>query len=1204
MTRPFDKHLDSDELDRLVSLQRTSVSGSEQLSELDLREAQRHVESCQDCSRKLRRHGFVHSEILRMRAPNPSLSTPECVGDAEWLELAAGLLPEAKTREVMKHAAQCGHCGPLLKNAAEALVDEATPGEEALLASLQSAQPEWRKNMAATLRNSVRDRQRRSSGWRRVFAWPTPAYTFAGIVAVAAVGWIGVRAFHPQSADRLLAQAYSEQRTLEVRIPGAKYAPVQAQRGAERSDFDKPQSLLKAEDLIGENLRKNPNDPVWLQARARADLLNGNYDSAIKSLQRALETQPDSPSLLTDLGSAYFVRAEFADRPIDYGNAVESFGKALTKSPDDPIALFNRALACERLFLYTQAVDDWQHYLRIDPKGDWSNDARTRLAALQEKIKQHEKSENEPLLTPEEIAKAGTDDLGVREKIDRRVEDYLNVAVLDWLPNAYPTTRQESENQSSDARTSLTILADIAVQKHGDRWLADLVASGPSANFALAVEHLSAALKANEAGDNVAAGKHAAEAAKKFDLVASEAGGLRAKIEYVFASEDAKNGTECRAAAREAYPRLRSHSYRWLSAQFFIELGGCKWLVGDLGGAGEALGEASLEAQASGYGVIFLRTQDHLSILKSTLGDLPSAWAVNHAALARFWSGRYPAMRGYNLYFGCSEFARSRRQPLLQLSAWRDGLALSDSLQDTLIRAMAHSLMANAAVSAGQASLAEKEFARASELFAAAPQIKSTRIGAVEARSRLAEVETLAGLPQQAVLGLRELESQVSELKDNYLSILFFTALGDALSEVGDDKQAEFALRAAVEAAEVELRSVDDQGSRLRWSEQTSKAYRDFVQLQLRRGNAQGALETWEWYRGASQRLLRRPAGALMPIDLEPHEVALRLPNLNKQTIVSYALLPHGLATWVFDNRGVHAHWTEGETDRIEVSLKRFRVRCADPKSDEIDLRRSSRDLYDVLVAPIQPYLTADRTIVVEPDGSIEGIAYEALIDPQNRYLGDRGPIVSSPGIYYRQNPHVTDAITAKSRTLVAAVPTSNAAESPLPDVVPEGEMVASNFRAARLLTGSEANLSAVAAQLPKVSVFHFAGHALSGPQRSGLLLSDMLFESDSLKPRSLSSMQLAVFSACDTQDISTEGVYNADSMVRALLRDGVPNVVASRWNVDSASTRHFMSLFYQALLNGNSVAESIHRAQIGLRSVPGMAHPYYWSAFTAFGLT
>ena len=127
MTRPFDKHLDSDELDGLVSLQETSVSGPEQLSEPALREAQRHVESCQDCSRKLQRHKFVHSEILRMRVPNPSPPTPECMGDAEWLEVAAGLLPEAKTRELMKHAAQCGHCGPLLKNAAESIADEATP---------------------------------------------------------------------------------------------------------------------------------------------------------------------------------------------------------------------------------------------------------------------------------------------------------------------------------------------------------------------------------------------------------------------------------------------------------------------------------------------------------------------------------------------------------------------------------------------------------------------------------------------------------------------------------------------------------------------------------------------------------------------------------------------------------------------------------------------------------------------------------------------------------------------------------------------------------------------------------------------------------------------------------------------------------------------------------------------------------------------
>lgn len=96
--------------------------------------------------------------------------------------------------------------------------------------------------------------------------------------------------------------------------------------------------------------------------------------------------------------------------------------------------------------------------------------------------------------------------------------------------------------------------------------------------------------------------------------------------------------------------------------------------------------------------------------------------------------------------------------------------------------------------------------------------------------------------------------------------------------------------------------------------------------------------------------------------------------------------------------------------------------------------------------------------------------------------------------------------------------------------------------------------------------------------------------------------MQLAAFSACDTQDGSDGGLFDTDSLAGVFLRAGVPHVIASRWRVDSAATRQFMNLFYQALLGGDSVGESIHKAQIGLRSTPGMAHPYYWSAFTAFG--
>lgn len=172
-----------------------------------------------------------------------------------------------------------------------------------------------------------------------LLSWPRSASAVAALAVVVVAGWLGSRVLRPLSAEQLLAQAYTERRTLEVRISGAKYAPMRVERNRGGSNLDKSPSLLKAEALIGENLRENPNDPVWLQAKARADLLDGNYESAIKSLQRGLEAQPDSSTLLTDMASAYFERAEATDRVIDYGSAVEVLGKALAKSPDDPVAL-------------------------------------------------------------------------------------------------------------------------------------------------------------------------------------------------------------------------------------------------------------------------------------------------------------------------------------------------------------------------------------------------------------------------------------------------------------------------------------------------------------------------------------------------------------------------------------------------------------------------------------------------------------------------------------------------------------------------------------------------------------------------------------------------------------------------------------------------------------------------------------------------
>jgi CHAT domain-containing protein len=189
---------------------------------------------------------------------------------------------------------------------------------------------------------------------------------------------------------------------------------------------------------------------------------------------------------------------------------------------------------------------------------------------------------------------------------------------------------------------------------------------------------------------------------------------------------------------------------------------------------------------------------------------------------------------------------------------------------------------------------------------------------------------------------------------------------------------------------------------------------------------------------------------------------------------------------------------------------------------------------------------------------------------------------------------------------LVAAVPVVDMKTDyvfpPLPDAIAEAEMVASRFHSAHLLTGRPATVAATHAQLSNATIFHFAGHAVGSSRRAGLLLSDGLLTAYSISAAELARMQLAVFSACGTQFGSTGRSDDPDSLVRTFLRAGVPHIVASRWNVDSAATRLFMDSFYKALLNGSSVAESIYQAQSQLRSRSGMAHPYYWSAFSVFG--
>jgi anti-sigma factor RsiW len=139
MERPFDRHIDVQELDALVPLFSKAGEGLSRLSTDAIHEAERHLEVCEACTRKVSEYRDVMERLSNGVVSKAAPWGPGCPQDqdVDWYEVAAGLWPESKANQLILHAALCNHCGPLLR-AATSVDDEATPDEERLLVELKA----------------------------------------------------------------------------------------------------------------------------------------------------------------------------------------------------------------------------------------------------------------------------------------------------------------------------------------------------------------------------------------------------------------------------------------------------------------------------------------------------------------------------------------------------------------------------------------------------------------------------------------------------------------------------------------------------------------------------------------------------------------------------------------------------------------------------------------------------------------------------------------------------------------------------------------------------------------------------------------------------------------------------------------------------------------------------------------------------------
>ncbi|MGH9831273.1 MAG: hypothetical protein ACREDR_49350, partial [Blastocatellia bacterium] len=162
-------------------------------------------------------------------APHPSI---EQIG-----RLSAGELSGSARETVESHVNACDLC----RHRTQEFNRFASDCKEA---SVEELSAEWR---------ALSDRLNRHRAAVRAARWGAVA---AAAVAAVGLSWLVIRMLTP-SPSRLLAEAYYEQRSFDIRLASAKHSDIKRQRGADPSATS-PIPLLKAVARLAEERKANP----------------------------------------------------------------------------------------------------------------------------------------------------------------------------------------------------------------------------------------------------------------------------------------------------------------------------------------------------------------------------------------------------------------------------------------------------------------------------------------------------------------------------------------------------------------------------------------------------------------------------------------------------------------------------------------------------------------------------------------------------------------------------------------------------------------------------------------------------------------------------------------------------------------------------------------------------------------------------------
>jgi tetratricopeptide (TPR) repeat protein len=974
-----------------------------------------------------------------------------------------------------------------------------------------------------------------------------------------------------RAVEQLVAALRSDQ------LPVARFSVLGT--SGTQSTMRGPAGGLEGQSRAGQvlDVASQSSSPDAIAATAAALAVTGKGPSAISALEAAVARAPADARLWSDLAAANLE----ANRVL---RALVAADAALRIDPQSADALYNRALALDRIGLTMVAADTWRRCLEASPDAQLATEVRKHLTAAEVPSEAARWPAAQKALLRAATAGETAEVTALTAQFPRLVRAYAEGPYMNNWASAY-----EQGDPKADEWLRIVRTAGEALRRRGETLLSDVAGTideSLAANDTARVHLLARAHLTYVNGRMAYRDREYTRAEHDLREAAAMFATARSPMEQVAQSWTAAvvmDVARTDEAQRMLVPLVSDErvqrGHRALVAASEHALAGCEMYAGRWNEAVDASKAAAALFHQIGETSNAAESEDMLAVLLDLLGQPDVAWehrlrafrtandaGVLNRLLVAVSTGTRAAM-----YARDHELALS----LLDVEMW-----LAAQVRDPTISADMLTRRVLLQHERGAFDDRDTALARARVAIGAVPdRAERTRL-----TIELDGAEAIAvrdASPQRAVelLGRAVRFCQENDRRPYLPS--FLLQLGRAHLAAGDGDAAWRAFAQAMDELEAQRGAIRDLELRSRMLDTAEELFDEALAFQVGRGDAAAAFAVAE--RARARGLLDATGGAAPVVSAQT--VASRLEA--GTVAVEYAVLPDMVVIFSIGPGGLRMHTVPVKADRLTADRS---------------------DLANLLLAPVREDLGGAASVVFIPDKILQRVPFASL--PWNgRYLIETHTVSVAPSASVLRPERV---IGPKQRSVLIV---GNPAPNPelklelLPSVEREVASVSAIYRPARVLFGVKATKARFAADAPGYDVIHFGGHGVSDEES---LTASLLFARDGSDPGRmytadieklrLTRNPLVVLAACGTLRGRARGKEGMPSLARSFLAAGASTVVGTLWNVDDNQSGPLMTAFHRRIAAGETPASALRTAQLEAIARSGAdAESKNWAAFVVY---